>query len=203
MQAARKSMGRILVLGTAALALVLGFSAVSNAIVFGQPAHADEAAVPATPAADAEGGTEEADPARLLAGLAVYKEGGCRSCHGWAANGVREGPNPEGPSLRESLLPLDAIRLTVSCGRPGTPMPYFWRDAYRRTSTECYGVTGAELGDLQPLRGNARFNAEELDDLAYYLENYVKGRGEITFEECEFYFGEGNSRCAFYATPAP
>ena len=77
-------------------------------------------------------------------------------------------------------------------------MPYFWRDAYRRDSTECYGQTAADLGALAPGRGGARFTDEEIDDLAYYVEYYLEGLGEITFEECEFYYGEGNTRCPFY-----
>ena len=201
----RFSITRFLVVAIAAAGLVIGYSAASSAIDFGAPPtedHGDEAAAaPAaegtpTPVAQAE--EVELDEALLVAGLEVFKEAGCRGCHGWAANGVREGPNPEGPSLRETLLPIEAIRLTVACGRPGTVMPYFWRDAYRRDSTECYGQTAADLGDLAPIRGNVRFDDEELDALAYYLANYVKGQGEITFEECEFYFGVGNARCDFY-----
>jgi hypothetical protein len=90
------------------------------------------------------------------------------------------------------------IHVAVACGRPGTEMPYFWREAYRRTSTECYGVTGADLGDQKPLRGNKRFRDEELADLAYYIANYIKGRDEVTVDECEMYFGAGNSRCESY-----
>lgn len=197
MQSQRRSIGRTIVPAIAALALVLGFSAASTAIEFPAPAAAP-VEEPAAAAADAGAATDEVDQARILAGMAVYKDGGCRGCHGWSGNGEREGPNPEGPSLRASLLPMDIIRLTAACGRPGTVMPYFWRDAYRRDSTECYGMTGAQLGDREPPRGPARFNAGQLDDLAYYIEYYVKGRGDITFEECEFYFGVGDSRCPFY-----
>lgn len=180
------------------IGLVFGYSAASTAIEITPPA-AEEAAAPAEPAGEPmEGDTEEIDEARLAAGLEIYKEGGCRGCHGWAANGEREGPNPQGPSLRETLLPMEAIHLTVACGRPGTEMPYFWRDAYRRDSTECYGVTGDDLGDQLPLRGGVRFNDGEIDDLVYYLENYIKGAGEITKSQCEFYYGEGNSRCDTY-----
>jgi hypothetical protein len=193
------SLRRILILIAAAAALVLGYSAASTAIDFGPPATEDHATPAENPAEAGPGtGVVEIDEARLIAGLAAYKEAGCRGCHGWAANGVREGPQPQGPSLRASLLPIEFIRVTVACGRPDSPMPYFWRDAYRRDSTECYGQTGADLGDLAPSRGAARFSDEEIDDLAYYLEFYVKGLGEITFEECEFFFGEGNARCDFY-----
>lgn len=194
------SIRRILILVAAAVALVLGYSAASTAIDFGPPATEDHATPAETAAEEGPGtGVVEIDEARLLAGLEAYKEASCRGCHGWAANGVREGPQPQGPSLRWSLLPMEFIRMTVACGRPDSQMPYFWRDAYRRDSTECYGQTGADLGALAPARGGARFSSEEIDDLTYYLEYYVKGLGEeITFEECEFYFGEGNTRCDSY-----
>ncbi len=194
----RSSIARFLAAGIGAAALVLAYSTVSTAIDFGPPAPAEPAPAPGTPPAGGEVATLEIDEARLVAGLEVYKEAGCRGCHGWAANGEREGPNPEGPSLRATLLPIEAIRLTVACGRPGTPMPYFWRDAYRRDSTECYGSTAAQLGNLIPLRANVRFADEELDNLAYYLEYYVKGLGEINLAECEFFYGAGNTRCNVY-----
>jgi hypothetical protein len=203
MQFPRSSLVRFLALGLGATVLAAGYSTVSTAIDFGAPPAEPAPAVGAppavgTPPAGGEVATVEIDEARLVAGLEVYKEAGCRGCHGWASNGEREGPNPQGPSLRATLLPIEAIRLTVACGRPGTPMPYFWRDAYRRDSIECYGSTAAQLGDLIPPRANVRFADEELDNLAYYLEYYVKGRTDITFEECEFYFGVGNARCDFY-----
>ncbi|MHA1559314.1 MAG: c-type cytochrome [Alphaproteobacteria bacterium] len=194
----RISIRRLFILVAAATALVFGYSAASIAIDPGPPA-AEEVA-PADAAAETGPGTGvvEIDEARLIAGLEAYKEGGCRGCHGWAANGAREGPSPEGPSLREMLLPMDFVRVTVACGRPNTAMPYFWREAYRRDSTECYGQTADQLGALTPPRGAGRLTDLEIDDLTYYLEYYVKGLGEIAFDECEFFFGEGNTRCEFY-----
>jgi hypothetical protein len=198
MQHPRSPIARFLTAGIGAAALVLAYSTVSTAIDFGAAAPAEPAPAVGTPPAGGAVATPEIDEARLVAGLEIYKEAGCRGCHGWAANGEREGPNPEGPSLRATLLPIEAIRLTVACGRPGTPMPYFWRDAYRRDSTECYGSTAAQLGNLLPPRANVRFADEDLDNLAYYLEHYVKGLADITLAECEFYYGAGNTRCDVY-----
>lgn len=201
MNLSRSAIGRFFAISAASIALVLVYPAVSTAI---QPP------APAGEAADADGaaaggpGTmpEEIDEARLIAGMEIWKESGCRGCHGWAANGEREGPSPQGPSLRETVLPFEAILLTVTCGRPGTEMPYYWRDAYRRDSTDCYGQTGDALGDLIPLRGDVRHQPEELEDLAYYLAFYVKGQGEISFEQCQFYWGEDSTRCPSYQTDA-
>lgn len=207
MKSAGFSIKRVVSLVALALVLAFGYSATSSAIQMAQaPDEEAEEAAPAEgeaaegeEAAPAEG--EEAmvvDEARVLAGLAVYQEAGCRGCHGWAADGVREGPNPQGPSLRATPLDYDAIHLTVACGRPGTEMPYFWRDAYRRDSTECYGMTGADFGDLLPIRAQTRFTTEEIDDLAYYIAYYVKGQGEITKEQCLFYYGADSTRCETY-----
>ncbi len=41
----------------------------------------------------------------------------------------------------------------------------------------------------------------EIDDLTYYIEYFVKGRGEVTRSECEFYYGAGDTRCAGYPAP--
>ena len=193
------SVRRLVILAAAAAVPVLGYSVTTTAIELAPAAEATTATATEAPAAAEPGtGVVEIDEARLISGLQSYKEGGCRGCHGWAANGMREGPSPEGPSLREMSLPMDFVRMTIACGRPNTAMPYFWREAYRRDSTECYGQTADELGALAPPRGASRLTDEELDDLTYYLEYYVKGLGEITFEECEFFFGEGNARCEFY-----
>lgn len=199
MKSPRLSTSRLVYLIAVSLVLVFGSALVAKATMFGGDENAEEGgAAPEISDTDGDGGAVEIDQARVEAGLAIFKESGCRGCHGWAANGVREGPNPQGPSLRASMLPEDAIRLAVSCGRPGSEMPYFWREAYRRDSVECYGMTANQLGDLMPIRGGIRYNAEAIDDLVYFLEHYVKGRGEITSDECEFYFGEGNPRCPAY-----
>lgn len=194
--------------GLTALAIGITYAAVSTAMVVTPPAPASATpgATPATttpapgPATTTADGTP-IDQARLVAGLEVFKEGGCRGCHGWAANGEREGPNPEGPSLRATALPMEWIGITIACGRPGTAMPYYSRDVYRRDSTTCYGQTPAQLGDRMPTRAGVRFTQQEIDDLTYYIEYFVKGRGEVTRSECEFYYGAGDTRCAGYPAP--
>lgn len=179
----------------AALVFGSGQFGPSVAMQFGAPAqHAQAAPAAGESAAAVE--SPPVDEARILAGLQVWKDGGCRGCHGWQANGEREGPSPQGPSLRTTTLSEEDIHMTVKCGRPGTEMPYFWRDAYRRGNTDCYGVSAADLGDQVPIKAAKRFTDADIADVAYYLANYIKGRGEMTLEECEMYWGAGNSRCA-------
>lgn len=205
-----KSPRILIIMGVTALTLGIAYSAVSSAMEFlpPTPAPASPAAPAATPVTTPATGPATVtadgtpiDPARIQAGVEVFKAGGCRGCHGWAANGEREGPNPEGPSLRASMLPLEYITMTIACGRPGTPMPYFSRDVYRRDSTTCYGQTPAQLGNLLPTRAGVRFTQQQIDDLAYYIEYYVKGRGEVTRADCEVYYGAGDARCAAYPAP--
>jgi hypothetical protein len=183
-------------LGAAVLALVFGGAGVSTAMMFGHNGGAEPAKPAAAEAPAAEG---EIDQARLEAGVAAYKAAGCRGCHGWASNGEREGPNPPGPSLRATSLDMDAIRETIACGRPGTPMPYFSKDAWKRGSTDCYGATAADLGDQMPTKAKTRLTPQKVEDIAYYIANYVKGKGDITLEECELFFGKGDSHCTPYA----
>jgi hypothetical protein len=207
MSSHHSSISRLLAIGITAGALVFGYSVASTAIEFPAAGASDTADPAPDPAAPAAGDPAPAapDPAAdpvdqdmILAGLEVYKTAGCRGCHGWAANGEREGPNPQGPSLRETTLTYDAIRMTIACGRPGTQMPYFWRDAYRANSTDCYGVTAADLGNNAPIRGPSRLHDDELDAVAYYIVNYLQGHPDITFEQCELFWGAGATRCADY-----
>ncbi len=187
MPSTRFSVRRLLAFGAVAGALVVAYSIAPSAMEF-----------PAAPAAASDAAAAPADEALILAGLEVYKSAGCRGCHGWAANGEREGPNPQGPSLRTTALSADAIRMTIACGRPGTPMPYFFRDAYRANSTDCYGVTAAQLGANAPIRGPSRLHDEDIDAVTYYIVNYLQGHEQITFEQCELFWGEGNARCVDY-----
>ena len=142
--------------------------------------------------------TPEYDPAAVERGLQVYKDGGCRSCHGWAANGVREGENPEGPSIRQTLLPPEVLRLTVQCGRPNSLMPYFDHQAYN-LDERCYGISRFNVNAMGvdlPRRGRVDLGDDQLDDLVAYLMTRVVGLSdEPTAEQCLLFFGETNALC--------
>lgn len=179
---------RVVVVGLVAGSAIAGYPTLSN----GQEATPPEAASDSN-------SSGEIDQARLDAGMQVFKDAGCRACHGWAANGEAEDPNPHGPSLRATLLDYDGLRLTIACGRPTTAMPYFYRNAYRPIGEpECYGATLVQLGPSAPSQGGVRLDDAQLDDLTYYITNYLKGLDdEITFEQCEYFYGQSD-RCERY-----
>lgn len=137
---------------------------------------------------------EQAD---LRRGKVLFKnKGNCVRCHGWSGNGVGHPRAPGAPSLRDTRLELEDIIYTIKCGRPGTEMPYHDRHAY--SDDRCYGMTKAEMGDDMPKRAKKPLRDKEIKVLAYYLSKMVIGRGAITFEECEAYFGKGAKYCGHY-----
>ena len=124
------------------------------------------------------------------AGLQVWRLSGCASCHGAFGEGGGGGEQPEGPSLRRTILDRDALKETISCGRPGSKMPFFLKGAY--TATRCWGIEIQEeppadmigLGSLTPVRINA---------LVDYLMACVVGKSdEVSKQECIAYFGNPN-----------
>lgn len=122
---------------------------------------------------------------------------GCQDCHGWAGDGVGSFHAPKGASLRNTQLDRNSIRLTIQCGRPGTPMPYFDRFAY--TDKRCYGMTAAEVGDaMMPNRSPTTLQTYEIDALADYVAQKIKGAGPVTRGQCTEYFGHAAARCDAY-----
>jgi mono/diheme cytochrome c family protein len=121
----------------------------------------------------------------------------CNFCHGWAGDGVGGFHHPgKPPSLRDTELTRDQIRMLIQCGRPGTPMPYFDRFAY--TDKRCYDMTAADLGKMMPDAGTPPLQPDEIDALADYVATKLKGAGEVTKAECVKYFGSATSRCDSY-----
>jgi mono/diheme cytochrome c family protein len=127
-----------------------------------------------------------------------HDKAGCDFCHGWAGDGEGGFHHPgHAPSLRETQLTREQIRMTVQCGRPGTAMPHFDRFAY--TDKRCYGMTAADFGDLLPDRSATTLQPEEIDAIADYVNTKVKGAGAVTRAQCIDYFGGATSRCDMYA----
>lgn len=127
-----------------------------------------------------------ADPER---GKTVFRSmGNCVNCHGWAADG-KTGVDlraPTGPSLRETTLDEAALIDVISCGRPGTQMPYHDRAAYR--DDRCYGLVMPDFkGGGKPVRGKT-IGEDDIASLVAYLQTRVIGRGKPTREECADFF---------------
>lgn len=133
-----------------------------------------------------QAGGLDGDPQR---GKVVFRSsGGCVSCHGWAADG-KTGVNlrsPSGANLRESTLEPEALAEVIRCGRPGTPMPYHDRAAYR--DDRCYGMVMADFAPgSAPTRGKT-VSEKDIANLVAYLKTQVFGLGKPTFEECASFF---------------
>lgn len=138
---------------------------------------------------------QDQDETRLKAGIAAWKLGGCTACHGTYGGGGEGGAMPAGPSLRQSRLTQEQMLEVVSCGRPGTLMPFNLGAAYKETS--CYGLPVGEVPD--GAQAGASLSNTQLDDLVNYLFAKVVGQGDVTLEECGLYYGSPDSPfCASY-----
>jgi len=127
-----------------------------------------------------------------------HDKAGCDFCHGWAGDGLGGFHHPgHPPSLRDTQLTRDQIRMTIQCGRPGTSMPYFDRFAY--TDKRCYDMAAADLGDMMPSRAMTTLQPHEIDALADYVATKVRGAGLVTRGQCVDYFGGATSRCDMYS----
>lgn len=170
---------------TAALAAVLCFA---------------PAAVFTVSSSYAQGATSE-QPAptdeQIKAGLHVWKDlGGCFNCHGEFGQGGEGGHFPAGPSLRRSALDLETMETVISCGLPGTKMPYNREGAY--ATSECYGtIGGTPPEDVTP--GTA-LTQDQIKDLVAYIGARIHGQRRITKDQCiEFYDGDVNApACVAY-----
>lgn len=135
------------------------------------------------------------DPER---GRVVFRSVGyCVNCHGWAGDG-KSGTNlqaPVGPNLRETALDTTALTEVIGCGRPGTPMPYHDRAAYR--DGRCFGMALEDFAaGAEPVRGKT-FSDRDVANVVAFLETYVIGRGQPTFAECtEFYDNPSAAACS-------
>lgn len=119
----------------------------------------------------------------------------CNRCHGWAGDGRGHPRSPgDAPSLRISELDREEMRVVIACGVPGTAMPYHDRHAYK--DDRCYGLTEDDLGDeMMPKLGQKPIRENEIEFVIDYIEARIKGKGKVTWEECEQYFKVGASRC--------
>ena len=124
------------------------------------------------------------DEAQVKAGLALWKSGGCSECHGSFGQGGGGGERPAGPSLRKTSLDAVALAETIACGRPGTAMPMHMAGAY--VEAPCYGLPAGEVP--RGVSGGGSMTADDIATLVMYLNSWVVGRGDVTREECGYYY---------------
>ncbi|MCW5697994.1 MAG: hypothetical protein KIS96_14835 [Bauldia sp.] len=147
---------------------------------------------------------QDAEPGPLASiGEDLWRQASrCWDCHGNMGNGMNEDPrSPKGADFRRTMLTWEQIAEVIKCGRPGTPMPYFFRNAYEGANP-CYGVTIADLGAAAPPAGAPQYNQRQIDALAQFIHYEYVGRGPATQEECREFFGDSASSCNRWPTRA-
>jgi mono/diheme cytochrome c family protein len=131
------------------------------------------------------------------AGKAVFKRANCMGCHKWHGNGGG-GYGGDALSLRGTQLTREQIIETVGCGRPGTGMPYFLREAY--DAIECYGNHRADVARHMPPEANIFLRPADIEAVADYVIAHIKGKGEPSYAECISFFSAGSKVCNIYQT---
>jgi hypothetical protein len=141
-------------------------------------------------------GTRAQNEDRVKNGVNIWRTSGCADCHGPFADGEQEDDDfPRGANLRTTRLDGAALKLTISCGRPGTGMPSFDEGAY--TVRPCYGrPPGGRPDDLQPTP--RMLSPNEIDAVIAYLQARVIGHGKITLAECLYYYDDKPEWCEDY-----
>jgi mono/diheme cytochrome c family protein len=134
------------------------------------------------------------------AGRAVFKRGNCFGCHKWHGNGGG-GYGGDALSLRKTELTREQIMETVSCGRPGTGMPFFTRGAY--DTVKCHGMNRQEVGNQIPQEAGTFLRPNDIEAVADYVIANLKGKGEPNYAECVAFFGDTSRVCDIYKTQAP
>ena len=131
---------------------------------------------------------------KVKAGLEAWKNTGCAECHGSFADGEKQrDESPTGANLRTARLDAAALKLVISCGRPGgAGMPAFDEGAYKVRA--CYGrPLGPPPDNLYP--AGATLSPDQIDAVIAYLQARIIGRGPITKAECLAYYPDRPDEC--------
>ena len=147
----------------------------------------------------APGGARAGDDDVAL-GRAVFARANCVGCHKWHGNGGG-GYGGAALSLRKTQLDREQIVKTVTCGRPGTGMPYFLRDVYADEAADhpCYGYSRKDLtGDNHVAEAGTFLRPAEIEAVADYVLTNIKGHGEPNLAECVAFFGDASRVCEIY-----
>lgn len=144
------------------------------------------------------------EPGPLVSiGEDIWTQGiSCWDCHGNMANARPEDPrSPVGANIRESIMTTEQIAEVIRCGRPGTTMPFFGRNAYTGANS-CFGLTLEDLGASAPYQGRETLNTRQIDALAQFISYQFVGEGVVTQENCHALFGANASSCNRWPTEA-
>jgi mono/diheme cytochrome c family protein len=131
---------------------------------------------------------------KVKAGLEIWKKVGCAECHGSFADGEKQrDESPTGANLRTTRLDAAALKVVISCGRPGgSGMPSFDEGAYKVRA--CYGQPlGAPPSNLYPT--GVTLTPDEIDSVIAYLQARIIGKGRITKQECLAYYEDRPDEC--------
>ncbi len=132
-------------------------------------------------------------------GQRIFERANCVGCHKWHGGGGG-GYGGAALSLRATQLDRNQIIETVHCGRPGTSMPHFDREAYKQF--RCYsGVTAQDLGKDMPNEPASYLRPQEIEIVVDYVIQHFKGKGPATYQDCVDFFGEGARACEIYNKP--
>jgi mono/diheme cytochrome c family protein len=134
------------------------------------------------------------DQDKVKAGLEAWKNSGCAECHGSFADGEKQRDEaPTGANLRTARLDTAALKLVISCGKPGgAGMPAFDEGAYK--VRPCYGrPLGPPPDNLYP--AGTTLTPDQIDAVIAYLQARIIGRGRITKEECLAYYSDRPDEC--------
>lgn len=139
-------------------------------------------------------------PGRASEGKQVYQKANCVGCHKWHGDGGG-GYGGAALSLRASALTREQIIEVITCGRPGTGMPYHQRGAY--DGAACYGLSREDLGKDIPVEATLFLRPAEIEAVTDYVATALQGRGEPGYADCAAFFGEGARACNAYRTAEP
>lgn len=162
------------------------------------PANAVPAGTPVAGDVDPDSAVAQGgDPVR---GKTVYQNvGRCVQCHGWGGDGTGSDPRSPGSAanLRETQLDTTTLAEIISCGIPGTAMPYHLSAAYK--SHECYGgMTLEDFGEGEaPPKGKTFREKDVMNIIAFIQTHFQPLAGtKPDLAECEAFFKPGSRNCA-------
>ena len=145
-------------------------------------------------------GAARAEESQADLGRALYAKANCVGCHKWHGDGGG-GYGGSALSLRKTQLDREQIVMTVTCGRPGTGMPYFLREVYADDAAThpCYDFSRKDLtGDNHVAEAGTFLRPNEIASIADYVLKNIKGHGEPNLAECVAFFGDASRVCEIY-----